>query len=138
MHDVNLSILLGRATEDIKVQEVNNSFRYSFILAVNYYSRYTNKKYSDFIPVCIWKDNKEPELEQLQKGGKILIEGRINVRSYQKNNEKKWISEVRGEDYQILEYKESKNEESLDESIKENEAYLDELNKSQSSTKIGK
>lgn len=75
----------------------DNSVR-SFTVAVSRNStKNTDQEQNtaDFIPVVVWGDMAEFCGNNFAKGQRVLVEGRLQVRSYQKENEeKRWITEV--------------------------------------------
>ena len=57
----------------------------------------------DFFNIITWGKLAEVAKEFLQKGRKVLIDGRIQVRSYEGNSgERKWITEVVAENMKFL------------------------------------
>ncbi len=128
MNDYNETVIIGRTTDDVKILKAGERIKYSFIVAVNYYSRKTNKKYSEFIPVCFWKNDPIKELENIQKGDSVVVNGRLSIQSYEKNNETKWITEVVGRYIRVFKLaKETKDMADLLLLIKSNRELLDEI-----------
>ncbi len=67
---------------------------------------------ADFINVVIWGQAGERLGNTVAKGDRVMINGRIQVRSYEdKNKEKRWITEVVANNF---EYIEPKNKPSVD------------------------
>ena len=129
MNDYNDTILIGRATDDIKITKFENKVKYTFIVAINHYSN--KKKYSDFIPVCFWKNEPFKELEKIRKGDNIIVNGRVSIHSYEKNDQKKWITEVVGRYVRVFKQNsETKDMSDLISLIKSNKALLDEITSS--------
>lgn len=53
------------------------------------------KEFTDFIPVVVWGKLAEFCGNNLAKGTKVFVEGRLNVRSYEANDgQKRWVTEV--------------------------------------------
>jgi single-strand DNA-binding protein len=128
MNDFNETVIIGRATEDIKATVYGDKIKYVFIIAVNYYSNKKQKKYSEFIPVCFWKDQPFKELDQLEKGDNVIVNGRVSIHSYEKNNQKKWVTEVIGKYVRVFKQnKETKDMADLLQLIKSNKKLLDEI-----------
>lgn len=128
MNDFNETVIIGRATEDIKTAVYGDKIKYMFIVAVNYYSNKKKQKYCEFIPVCFWKDQSFKELDQLEKGDSIIVNGRVSIHSYEKNNEKKWVTEVIGKYVRVFKQnKETKDMADLLQLIKSNKKLLDEI-----------
>ena len=95
--------LVGRLTRDAEIKEVSNTVRTSFSIAVDRPYRKEDGQYdTDFIPIVAWGRLGEIASQYLKKGNPVLIEGRLQVREYEKNEDKRWISEVVVENFQLL------------------------------------
>ena len=128
MNDFNEVTLVGRSTEDIKKRVYGDQIKYLIVVAMNYFSNRTKQTYSEFIPVCFWKERAFKELEKLKKGDNIFINGRISIHSYEKENQKKWVTEVVGNYVRVFKQKKSTNDMAdLLELIKSNKPLLDEI-----------
>tara|TARA_A100001015_G_C15009660_1_gene722382 strand:+ start:1867 stop:2343 length:477 start_codon:yes stop_codon:yes gene_type:complete len=128
MNDFNEAVIIGRSTDDIKRNKYGDKYKYSFIIATNYYSGKTQKQYSEFIPICFWRTTPSKELEKIQKGDTVVVNGRVSIHSYEKNEEKKWVTEVIGTYIRVFKQsKETKDMADLLALIKSNQALLDEI-----------
>ena len=128
MNDYNETVIIGRSTENVKIAKYGGKIKYSFIVAINYYSNKTKQVYSEFIPVCFWKNAPYKELEKLQKGDSVIVNGRVSIHSYEKNDQKKWVTEVVGRYVRVFKLnKETKDMADLLLLIKSNKALLDEI-----------
>ena len=58
------------------------------------------KEEADFTNVVVWRQ--ENLANYLQKGKQVYVEGRLSTRSYEKDGEKKWITEVVADDVLLL------------------------------------
>lgn len=57
----------------------------------------------DFIPVVVWGSQAENCERYLKKGRPVLVEGRIQVRSYDdKTGQRRWVTEVVAQDVNFL------------------------------------
>ena len=124
MNNFNHTFLMGRATTDIIETNYDGFIRYKFCLAVNYYSHKQKKEYTDFIPVCCWQKYKNKKLDELRKGDTVFVHGRMSTRSYTKNKKKHWITELVGEDYEIIK---SKDISDLLKSLKSNKEVVEAI-----------
>ena len=94
---MNETKLSGRLTKDPVVRYTSSGKVVTqFILAVDRI-RKDDKHEADFIPVVFWGKSAEIIGNSLKKGSKILVDGRIQVRSYDaKDGSKRWVTEVIG------------------------------------------
>jgi single-strand DNA-binding protein len=101
----NQVTLVGRLTKDPEYKDINNTFGcLKFTLAVNRHPRKDKvEPETDFIPVCLFGYSAQLGLKLLKKGAPCLVWGRMQVREYTKNDERRWMSEVVGDNFQILE-----------------------------------
>lgn len=67
-----------------------------FTLAVQREFKNAEGEYeADYIPVVLWRNSAEVAGNNLSKGNKILVEGRLQTRSYtDKQNIKRWVTEL--------------------------------------------
>ena len=63
---------------------------------------------TDFIPVTLTGSAAIIASKLLTKGSPVLIWGAVHVRSYEKDNERKWITEILADNFQLLERKTKK------------------------------
>ena len=92
----NKAILLGRLTADPELKTTQNGTAVtSFSVACDrsYQEKGQDRK-CDFIPCVAWRQTAEFITRYFKKGSPILIEGEIQVRSYDKNGETRYITEV--------------------------------------------
>ena len=99
---MNKAIILGRLTTDPVVRTTGTGKMVtSFTLAVD---RYAGSKETDFLPVVCWEKTAENAGNSLSKGQRCLVEGRIQVRSFEtKSNEKRWVTEVIAQSVEFIE-----------------------------------
>lgn len=103
---MNETKLSGRLTKDPVVRYTSNGKVVTqFTLAVDRI-RKDDKQEADFIPVVFWGKTAEVIGNTLKKGSKILVDGRIQVRSYAaKDGCKRWVTEVIGRRFEYMESK---------------------------------
>ena len=103
----NHTTLVGRLAHDPQLRHFNNSVtKTTFSLAVDRdYRREDGTVDTDFIPICLWGKAAEIGHALLRKGMPVLVWGRIQIRSYEKENQKRRITEIVGDSFQILEKK---------------------------------
>ena len=105
---MNKIILLGRLTKNPIIQNTTTGKSVTrFNLAVD--RPFTNpqgEREVDFIPVSLWGKNGENLAKNVFKGQRVLIEGRLQIRSYNaKDGSMCWIAEVVAERFEFIEKK---------------------------------
>tara|TARA_B100001175_G_scaffold285033_1_gene265840 strand:- start:1924 stop:2280 length:357 start_codon:yes stop_codon:yes gene_type:complete len=95
---------MGRLTKDPDFKQITESFcKLTFILAVTRrYRKDNGKNETDFIPITLTGNIASVGSQLLTKGAPVLVYGSIQVRSYEKENERRWATEVVAENFQIL------------------------------------
>jgi len=81
---MNKVILMGRLTKDPDVKYTQTGKVVTqFTLAVDRSFKYANgNKETDFIPVVVWGKAAELVGNSCQKGHRLLVDGRLQIRSY--------------------------------------------------------
>lgn len=105
---MNKTILLGRLTKDPEVRYTNSGKCVAqFTLAVDRpFTGQDGKREADFIPVVIWGKSAETAGNNLVKGQRVLVEGRIQTRSYDANDgTKRFVTEVIADRFEFIERK---------------------------------
>jgi single-strand DNA-binding protein len=95
----NKTILMGNLARDPEVRYTTSKQAVAkMTVAVN--RQWKNKDgevqdQADFIPVVVWGSQAENCERFLRKGSPVLVEGRIQVRSYEAGSgERRWVTEV--------------------------------------------
>lgn len=107
MRGFNKAIIVGNVTRDPEVRYTANQHAVaSFTVACNRSWRDQNGEFREetaFIPVVVWGKMAENCERYLKKGAPVLVEGRINTRSYEtKTGEKRNVTEIVAETCQFL------------------------------------
>lgn len=105
---MNKIILLGRLTRNPEVRYTQTGkVVCQFILAVDRpFTNQDGQKEADFIPVVIWGKQGETCGNNLTKGQRVLIEGRLQVRSYNaKDGSNRYVTEVIADRFEFIERK---------------------------------
>ena len=104
---MNEVILVGRLAKDPEVRYTQNGKAVaSFNLAVNRIVRKGQHQEADFIPIVAWEKLAEICGNNLTKGQRVLIEGRLQIRSYEANDgQKRRVAEVIAQNMEFLERK---------------------------------
>lgn len=65
--------------------------------------RFSKEKVADFIPIVVWDKIAEVVGNNLVKGSQVLIEGRIQIRSYEaQDGSKRYVTEVIANDVEFM------------------------------------
>jgi len=95
--------LVGRLARDPESEKVGDTIKASFSIAIDRpWRKDDGTKETDFVSVRLWGRLAETASRSLKKDAPVLVEGRLQIREYEKNGERRWISEVVGENFQIL------------------------------------
>ena len=93
---MNRAILFGRLTKDVDLRTTPSGRSVAMLtLAIDRPPTKDGNKEADFIPVVLWGKTAEAVARYVHKGQRLLVEGRIQVRSYDdKNGQKRYATEV--------------------------------------------
>lgn len=93
---MNKVILVGNLARDPEVRYTQSGKAVaSFSLAVNSYNSSSQSNTATFISIVAWEKLAEICGNNLVKGSKILVEGRLQTRSYDgKDGQKRYVTEV--------------------------------------------
>ncbi len=104
---LNRVILIGRLTRDPELKYIPSGIPVaSFTLAVD--RPFTNKdgeKETDFIPIVVWRKQAENCASYLGKGSLVAVEGRIQVRTYEQEGQRRYMTEVVADNVRFLDRK---------------------------------
>jgi single-strand DNA-binding protein len=105
MMSLNRTILVGRLAQDPEVRYTANEIPVArFALAVGRPSK-NGEKEVDFINIVAWRGLAKVCGEYLKKGKPVAVEGRLQVRKYEKEGEKRTMTEVIASNMQMLDSK---------------------------------
>ena len=107
---LNQTVLVGRLVKDPELSETENGKKVSKItLAVPRSYKNVNGEYdTDFIECVLWSGIAESTVEYCQKGDLIGIKGRIQTRTIEKDDAKKYYTDVVAEKVTFLSSKKDK------------------------------
>ena len=84
---MNKVILMGRLTGDVQLKDTNSGKSYTRVgLAVD--RPFSKNKEVDFFNLVAWDKTAEMMSRYLEKGRRILVEGRLQMNNYEKNGVK--------------------------------------------------
>ena len=105
---MNKAIIMGRLTKDPDVKYTQTGKVVTqFTLAVDRpFKDAQGNKETDFIPVVLWGKTAELVGNSCQKGHRLLVEGRLQIRSYDaKDGTKRWVTEIIASSVEFIERK---------------------------------
>lgn len=101
---VNRFVGIGRLTRDPELKHTPNGVAVaSFNIAVDRQFKSANgEKETDFIPVITWRGLAETCGRYLSKGKMVAVEGRLQIRTYEKDGQKRTVAEIVADNVQFL------------------------------------
>lgn len=104
---INRVILVGRLTKDPEYRQTPNGIDVAnFTLAVNRNFKSKNgEQQADFINVVVFRNQAQNVNNYLSKGQLAGVDGRIQTRSYEKDGQRVYVTEVVADSVQFLEPK---------------------------------
>ncbi|MCH4482652.1 single-stranded DNA-binding protein [Staphylococcus haemolyticus] len=106
---INRVILVGRLTKDPEFRTTQSGVNVAtFTLAVN--RTFTNaqgEREADFINIVVFRKQADNVNNYLKKGNLAGVDGRIQTRSYEKDGQRVFVTEVVADSVQFLEPKNS-------------------------------
>ena len=110
---LNQTVIVGRIVKDPELKETDSGKKVTNItLAVPRSFKNMNGEYeTDYIPCVLWKGVAESTTQYCKKGDLVGIKGRIQSRSYETEEEKRYVVELIAEKVTFLT---SKNKEETD------------------------
>lgn len=107
---MNEIILSGRLVKDPEVRYTQTQKAVTlFSLAVSREVKNEQGNYdADFFSCVAWGKTAELMGNTLKKGARILLSGRVQIRNYESNGERKYITEVIVNKFEYLDKKETK------------------------------
>ena len=107
------TVIVGRIVKDPELKETDSGKKVTNItLAVPRSFKNMNGEYeTDYIPCVLWKGVAESTTQYCKKGDLVGIKGRIQSRSYETEEEKRYVVELIAEKVTFLT---SKNKEETD------------------------
>lgn len=104
MANLNRIILVGRLTTDPDARStVDGTPITKFKLAVNRVKREGKEQEADIVDIITWRRLAEVCAQYLRKGKMVLVEGKIQNRSFEdQNGQKRYVTEVIARNMQML------------------------------------
>lgn len=105
---MNKVILMGRLTKDPEVRYTQSQKVVTqFTMAVDRpFVNQEGKREADFLPVVLWGKFAELAWNSLSKGHRVLVEGRIQTRTYDdQNGTRHYVTEIIASNFEFIEKK---------------------------------
>ena len=100
---MNRVILIGRLTRDVEIRRTTSGISYvMFTLAVNRRVAPGQEPQADFISCVAWRRTAELMNQYLHKGSQIAVDGRIETRSYEREGNRVYVTNVVADRVQFL------------------------------------
>lgn len=100
---LNRVVIIGRLTRDPEMRITPNGVSVcNFTLAVDRPFAKEGQQQVDFITCQVWNKQAENAAKYLSKGKMAAVDGRLNIDTYEKDGEKKWITKVVAENVRFL------------------------------------
>ena len=97
---------IGRLIKDAELRYTpSNKAVAQFTIAINKPYQKEGKNEADFINIVVWDKLAEVVGKYTHKGSLIAVEGRLQVRTYEKDGSKRYITEVLASNIQFLDNK---------------------------------
>lgn len=99
----NYCCFIGNLVADIELKSTQNSQVANFTLAVpNFGKNDDGKRNTTFVDCVIWGERAQILAKYCHKGNKIAVSGEYRKRAYEKEGEKRWISEIIVNDFELI------------------------------------
>ena len=103
MSAYNHVTLVGNLVNDPEHVKIGNKNKASFTLAVERYIGKDKEPMVDYFNIVSWGKLADVSVEFLKKGRKVLVDGRIQIRTINNDDgDRKWITEVVAENLKFL------------------------------------
>jgi len=101
---MNKVVLIGRLTRDpiLNFTPGTGTAVTKFTLAVNRRFKKEGQPEADFIPVVVWSKQAESTANYTKKGSQVSVSGRIEIRSYDKDGERRYVTEIVADEVHFL------------------------------------
>ena len=113
---MNKVFLIGRLTRDPELRYTDSNVPVAtFSIAVNRnFTNQAGEREADFINIIVWRKQAENVKNYIKKGSQVAIDGRIQTRNYEKDGQRRYVTEVVADNVQFLDSKSSGNSGSQD------------------------
>lgn len=103
---VNIVIVVGRLGQDPELKQTGTGKSVcNMSIATDEYAGKGQEKRTEWHKVTVWAEQAEACAKYLKKGSLVFVQGRNQTRSYEKNGEKRYATEVVADRVQFLDSK---------------------------------
>jgi single-strand DNA-binding protein len=102
MSGYNHVTLVGNLIKDPEISKIGKRTKTTFTIGVERYAGKDTGPELDFFNVVTWGKLADITAEYLKQGKKLLVDGRIQVRFYEVDKQRKWITEIIAENIKFL------------------------------------
>lgn len=104
---LNRVVLIGRLTRDPELKYIPSGIPVaSFTLAVDRpFANKEGERETDFIPIVVWRKQAENCANYLGKGSLVAVDGRIQVRTYEQDGQRRYMTEIVADSVRFLDRK---------------------------------
>ena len=102
MSGYNHVTLVGVLVTDPEIENIGKKTKAIYQIGVDRYCGKDKKSEVDFFNIVSWGKLAEITNEYLEKGKRVLVDGRIQVRSSEEDGKRRWITEVVAENIKFL------------------------------------
>jgi single-strand DNA-binding protein len=116
MRSVNKIILVGNVAADPEVRQTQKGTTVAtFPVATSrdFTSNGDKKRVTDFHRVVAWGKLGEICRKHLEKGKAVYVEGMVLNRAYEKDGERRYLTEIRADEINMLSYKKNSDKEQI-------------------------
>lgn len=107
---MNKVILVGNLTRDPETRYTQTGKAVTnFSIAVN--EGWGDNKKTTFVPIVVWDKLAEICANNLEKGRRVLVEGRLQISEYEKDGQKRRSTDVVAQNVEFLDSKQQANNE---------------------------
>lgn len=100
---LNRVVLIGRLTRDVELKFLPNGTPVAnFTLAVDRPFAKDGEREADFIPIVVWRKQAENCANYIGKGSLVAVDGRMQVRSYEQDGKRRYVTEVVADSVRFL------------------------------------
>jgi single-strand DNA-binding protein len=100
---MNRAFLVGNLTKDPEFRKTENDVSVcTFTIACNRRPKPNGEREADFLNIVVWRGQADNCYRYLKKGRRVAVSGSIRTRSYDKNGERRYVTEIEADEVEFL------------------------------------